>query len=129
MCLVVGLAVDYIVHLAEGYHLSKSRDRKSRVRDALEFMGVPVFSGACTTLGAAFFMLFSEIQFFFQFGIFMFCTIGFSILFSLGFFITLLGVVGPSGDQGDVVVFFKRYCCRKQLSDPQTGSNKKESTQ
>ncbi|XP_046577341.1 protein dispatched homolog 1-like [Haliotis rubra] len=128
MCLVVGLAVDYIVHFAEGYHLSKSKDRKSRVRDTLEFMGVPVFSGACTTLGASFFMLFSEIQFFFQFGIFMFCTIGFSLLFSLGFFITLLGVVGPTGDQGDIVVFFKRFCCKEQLPDPQAGGNKKEST-
>ncbi|XP_071080944.1 protein dispatched homolog 1-like [Haliotis cracherodii] len=128
MCLVVGLAVDYIVHLAEGYHLSKSRDRKSRVRDTLEAMGVPIFSGACTTLGAAFFMLFAEIQFFFQFGIFMFCTIGFSLLFSMGFFITLLGIVGPSGDQGDFVVFFRRYCCKKKPSDPQRdGVNNTES--
>jgi hypothetical protein len=51
MCLLVGLAVDYVVHLAEGYHLSLHKDRLSRTRDMLEEMGTSVFSGACTTLG------------------------------------------------------------------------------
>ena len=66
MCLVVGLAVDYVVHLAEGYHMSHARDRKGRLRHALQRMGISVFSGACTTLGASSFMLFAKIQFFFQ---------------------------------------------------------------
>ena len=66
MCLVVGLAVDYVVHLAEGYHMSHARDRKGRLRHALQRMGISVFSGACTTLGASAFMLFAKIQFFFQ---------------------------------------------------------------
>jgi hypothetical protein len=52
----------------------------------LEEMGTSVFSGACTTLGASSFMFFATLQFFMQFGVFMFCTIGFSLLFSLGLF-------------------------------------------
>ncbi len=35
MVLVVGLAVDYCVHLAEGYSRSAHSDRKNRTRDAL----------------------------------------------------------------------------------------------
>lgn len=66
LCLVAGLAVDYVVHLAEGYHMSKASDRHGRLRDALGSMGSSVLSGACSTLGASLFMLFAQIQFFFQ---------------------------------------------------------------
>ncbi|XP_070181261.1 protein dispatched homolog 1-like [Littorina saxatilis] len=107
MSLVVGLAVDYVVHLAEGYHMSQARDRKSRLMHALETMGISVFSGACTTLGASTFMLFAQIQFFYQFGIFMFCTIGFSLVFSLGLYVTVMGMVGPEGDTGDIRVLLR----------------------
>ncbi|XP_050405808.2 protein dispatched homolog 3 [Patella vulgata] len=108
MCLVVGLSVDYVVHLAEGYTMSKHKDRKSRVQDSLETMATSVYSGACTTLGASVFMLFSQIIFFFQFGIFRFFTIGFSILFSLGLFITLMGTIGPENDTGDIKAIFRK---------------------
>ena len=66
MCLVVGLAVDFVVHLAEGYHLADGNSRKVKLKSALEKMGTSVFSGACTTLGASAFMLFAKMQFFFQ---------------------------------------------------------------
>ncbi|KAK3092390.1 hypothetical protein FSP39_002236 [Pinctada imbricata] len=112
MCLVVGLAVDYVVHLAEGYHLSLHKDRLSRTRDMLEEMGMSVFSGACTTLGASLFMFLSQVQFFLQFGIFVFCTIGFSIFFSLGLFTILMGLIGPQNEIGDLRVIV-RWCKRK----------------
>lgn len=109
MCMVVGLTVDYVVHLAEGYHMSKRVDRKSRVQDMLEVMGISVFSGACTTLGASVFMFFAQIQFIIRFGIFMFCTIGFSLLYSLGLFTTVMGIFGPNGDTGDIKVLYKKH--------------------
>ena len=107
MCMVVGLSVDYVVHLAEGYHRSAHADRESRVRDMLEEVGISVFAGACTTLGASLFMLFAQILFIIKFGIFMICTIGFSLLFSLGFFTTVMGLVGPSGKTGDIKELYK----------------------
>ncbi|XP_074657388.1 protein dispatched homolog 1-like [Tubulanus polymorphus] len=110
MCLVVGLSIDYCVHLAEGYHHSLFRQRLHRLRDTLERVGVSVLSGAATTLGASVFMLFAKIQFFVQFGIFMFCTIGFSILFSLFFFVSLLAIFGPENEDCS----FQR-CCRKHF--------------
>ena len=120
MCMVVGLTVDYVVHLAEGYHLSKHTDRKSRVRDMLELMGISVFSGACTSLGASLFMVFAQIQFIIRFGIFMFCTIGFSLLYSLGLFTTLMGILGPNGQTGDIKHLYNRikgFCCSKKSKE------------
>lgn len=120
MCLLVGLAVDYVVHLAEGYHLSLHTDRKNRTRDMLEEMGTSVFFGACTTLGASSFMFFSVIQFFTQFGIFLFCTIGFSLFFSLGLFTVLMGLIGPEGEFGSLKVPYRklRACFGKKKVDP-----------
>ncbi len=102
LTLVVGLAVDYCVHLADGYVRSKKTKRVDRIRDMLRGVGVSVLSGACTTLGASSFMLGSKILFFFQFGMFMFCTIGFSILFALCFFTVVVGLIGPEGDSGSL---------------------------
>ena len=113
MCMVVGLSVDYVVHLAEGYHRSAHADRMSRVKDMLEEVGISVFAGACTTLGASVFMLFAQILFIIKFGIFMLCTIGFSLLFALGFFTTVMGLVGPSGKTGDVTELYKSLFCSK----------------
>lgn len=71
---LVGLSVDYVVHLANSYieadvedikkrhpkfaanpdtDLSPAQERELRVFGALEEMGVTVFGGACTSLGAS----------------------------------------------------------------------------
>ena len=102
LCLLVGLAVDYVVHLAEGYHLSFQPSRRLKAKDTLDHLGVSVLCGAGTTLGAAFFMLFGKIQFFLQFGTFLFCTIGFALLFSLCFFINFMALFGPQGNTGSL---------------------------
>ena len=119
MGLVVGLAVDYVVHLAEGYHLSLHKDRLNRTRDMLKEMGTSVFSGACTTLGASAFMFFAVLRFFMQFGVFMFCTIGFSLLFSLGMFTLLMGLCGPENNIGCLKTLFAKFTdkCRKKKDE------------
>ncbi|XP_045172972.2 protein dispatched homolog 1-like [Mercenaria mercenaria] len=114
MCMVVGLSVDYVVHLAEGYTLSLHHDRLSRVRDMLDLMAVSVFFGACTTIGASIFMLFTVLSFFSQFATFLLSTIGFSLLFSMGLFVTLLGIFGPEGETGNVIAIFRRICGQRK---------------
>jgi predicted RND superfamily exporter protein len=111
LVLVVGLAVDYVVHLAEGYSRSAHSDRLNRLRDALEEVGISVLSGALTTLGASMFLLIAHILFFSQFGIFMFSTIGLSILYALGFFTTMLGIMGPQNEFGSLKPLY-RWCGR-----------------
>lgn len=122
LVLVVGLAVDYIVHLAEGYSRSSHRTRLHRVQDMLTEVGISVLSGATTTLGASFFLLLAEILFFVEFGAFMFATIGFSIIWALGFFCTLLGILGPQNDFGSLKPIYswlssKCSCCRSESKD------------
>jgi multidrug efflux pump subunit AcrB len=109
LVLVVGLSVDYCVHLAEGYSRSVHKKRTGRVYDALEEVGISVLSGCCTTLGASSFLIFAQILFFTQFGAFMFATIGLSIFYSLGMFITLLGIIGPQNDIGSLWYFVRKF--------------------
>ena len=120
LVLVVGLAVDYVVHLAEGYARSHKPDRLGRVHDTLEEVGISVLSGAITTLGASFFLCFAKIIFFVQFGLFMFSTIGFSLLFSLGLFTTVLGICGPQGDTGSIMKCIRKCPC--ECCKPKTES-------
>ncbi|XP_074662875.1 protein dispatched homolog 1-like [Tubulanus polymorphus] len=105
LVLVVGLSVDYVVHLAEGYSRSVRSDRLGRVHEMLDQVGISIISGACTTLGASLFMFFAVILFFTQFGIFLFCTIGFSIFYSLLFFTAVLCTLGPQGEFGSILPF------------------------
>ena len=114
MSLIVGLAIDYVVHLVEAYHFSKQPTRLGKSHDMLSEVGVSVLSGACTTLGASFFMLLTVLMFFTQFGIFMFCTIGFSLFYSLGFFSTVIAIIGPEGDTGSIVPLYD--CIKRRIT-------------
>ena len=105
LTLVVGLSVDYVVHLAEGYSRSAHTDRRGRLHDTLVQLGISVLSGACTTMGGSAFLLLAEIMLFMQFGVFMFATILFSVVFALGFFTTMLGIIGPQGNRGSIKPF------------------------
>ena len=102
LTLVVGLSVDYVVHLAEGYSRSTHTNRLGRLHDSLAEVGISVLSGACTTLGGSAFLLLAQIILFMQFGVFMFATILFSLVFALGLFTTVLGIVGPENDRGSI---------------------------
>lgn len=99
LTLVVGLAIDYIVHMAEGFHISRKSTRKEKLLEVLHETGVSAVSGALSTLGAAVFMLFAQILFFMQFGLFVFCTVLFAIFYSMGIFVVLMALVGPETDR------------------------------
>lgn len=116
LTLVVGLAVDYVVHLADGYVRSQKQSRRDKVRETLSHVGISVLSGASTTLGASVFMLAAKILFFFQFGIFMFCTIGLSIIYALILFTTILGIFGPEGNTGSLEPFYD--WCKRKVGEP-----------
>ena len=62
----------------------------------------------------------SKILFFFQFGIFIFCTIGFSIVYALVVFTIIIGIIGPEGDKGSLMhmVGFFKSIGRKRDDDP-----------
>lgn len=108
LTLVVGLAIDYIVHMAEGFHISKKKTRKEKLLEVLHETGVSAVSGAFSTLGAAVFLLFAQILFFMQFGLFVFCTVLFAIFYSMGIFVVLMALVGPETDKFSISKFFRK---------------------
>lgn len=112
--MVVGLAVDYVVHLAEAYNVSHYVRRQDKTRDMLEKMGLSVISGAFTTFGAAAFMLGAQIQFIYEFGIFVIVTVCTSLLFSLFAFTSFLLILGPEGNTGSITALIRKCCCCKQ---------------
>ncbi len=130
LTLIVGLAVDYVVHLAEGYMVHEDQDRVARVKYTLGHVGISVFSGACTTLGSSVFLLAAKIRFFSQFGIFIFCTIGLSILYALFFFTTVLALIGPQGNTGSLRPIMRRVknfiCCKEHGVTPDSNGRQED---
>jgi len=106
---VVGLSVDYTVHLLHVYETCKEEDRVSRSRHALAEMGISVTNSAITTLLASVVLFGCGFYFFFMFGLFMFLVIGFSILMSITFLIPLCILIGPQREQGRLP-FLSRSC-------------------
>ena len=95
--IVIGLAVDYTVHLGHVYTEAHDPTRGGKMATAAAVMGVTVVAGALTTFGCAFFMFFCQLTFFTKMATLIGGTIGFSLLYSLFFFMPLLAFVGPSG--------------------------------
>jgi predicted RND superfamily exporter protein len=102
--IVIGFSVDYTVHLGHVYCESKAMTRAARMTDAATDMGVTVMGGAVTTMGAGLFMYGCQMTFFTKMATLITMTIVFSVLYSLGFFMSLCAVMGPVNGYGDVTV-------------------------
>merc|ERR1711871_1651719 len=108
--IVIGFSVDYVVHLSHMYieagHKMGMVDRTQRFTYAAEKMGQTVIGGAITTAGSGIFMFFCQLTFFSKMAVLICVTILFSFLYSLGFFMSILALVGPEGNLGDLNAYF-----------------------
>ena len=95
--IVIGLAVDYTVHLGHVYTESHAHSRGDKVRDAATVMGVTVVAGGITTFGCATFMFPCQLTFFSKMATLIGGTISFSLLYSLFLFLPLCALLGPQG--------------------------------
>merc|ERR1711904_668201 len=131
LIIVVGLAVDYSVHICHSYNEARFIDgapatRFQKTQHALTEMGVSVVSGAATTFLASLFLIGATFAFYYIFGIFMLMTVIFSLLVSLTMLPALLCILGPEGDRGDLVLFRRvigrvaetLFCCKSGKSVP-----------
>merc|ERR1712050_139952 len=100
--MVIGLSVDYVVHLADAYLESPMPDRFARTQFMLMKMGMSVLSGAATTMGASLFLCLTYNSFFFKFGLTVLFTVFSSVLTAMVFFSALMAAVGPSGNFGTI---------------------------
>jgi len=103
--IVIGYSVDYVVHLAHSYCEAKKHGfetRDERCVFAIQNMGSTVFMGAVTTAGAGSIMFLCFLYFFVKMATLICVTILFSFLFSLGFFMSVVWLIGPEGTFGDI---------------------------
>lgn len=102
-CMVIGLSIDYTLHLSHAYIHASSATRDGKVVQALTVMGITVIAGAFTTLGSALCMLPCQLTFFLRMCKLIAGTIGFSLLYALFFFMPLLALIGPSGKSKSIL--------------------------
>merc|ERR1719181_190048 len=102
LVMVIGLSVDYVVHMADAYLEAPAKDRQERTKFMLTKMGSAVLNGGITTIGAAGFMCATYIVFFKRFGIVILVTVCQSLLTSLFFFSAMMIVMGPQGTFGNI---------------------------
>ena len=99
--IVVGFAVDYVVHLGHVFLEAEVETREERFKHAVLSMGVTVIGGAGTTFGAGVIMYLCQMTFFTKMATLISMTIFFSISYALFFFMPLCALFGPSGHCGD----------------------------
>jgi len=114
---VVGLAVDYTVHLLHAYN-EQDGTREEKMQGALSTMGVSVASGAITTMGAGLMLFQCKIAFFQQYGSFIFLVILLSLLVALTNLPPLIMLLGPEGHQGEIAPLYR---LAERLSRPRHG--------
>lgn len=107
---LVGLSVDYCVHIANAYMESDKPLRADRTRDALKHMGISVSASAATTLLSASWLWACTLIFYAKFAFLITVTIVSSYLWAVVFLPCALATVGPQsgpqGEQGDLTPYY-----------------------
>merc|ERR1712066_744437 len=105
--IVIGLAVDYVIHLGHMYlevgHLGYEK-RTERWAMALKNMGSTILAGATTTFMAGLSMRLCQMSFFTQMSTLISITIVYSLIYTLFFFMCLMRIAGPEHRFGDIGV-------------------------
>ena len=126
---MVGLSVDYCAHFSEAYCHSHRRLRLGRLHHAIEHVGQSVLSGWAMSFGAAACLVPCTVVVLTQFGVIMCITTTISLVYSMGFFLPCLAIIGPQNNVGDVTHLVKtlRSYCRGRGAPVNSGNTKTES--
>jgi predicted RND superfamily exporter protein len=100
--IMIGLAVDYVVHLAADYKHSVKSTRHEKIQQAYAEMGVSILSGTVTTLGCGISLFGGKLVTFQKFAVIITATISISFVSAMLLFGSLCHVVGPQGNFGDI---------------------------
>ena len=104
LCIVImiGLSIDYCVHLAMDYKYQPYILRARKMQATYKNMGSPILAGTISTLGAGTFLFGGKLTIFMKFGVCIMCTIAVSFIVSMVFFGALMMIVGPQNGCGDI---------------------------
>lgn len=107
ICLIIilGLSIDYTVHLGNEFVYSQHRHRKYKMKQAYKNIGVSIFGGAVATFGAGAFLYGAELMLYEKFAIIICSTIVISFIVSMIFFGAMMHIFGPMRGCGDVLYF------------------------
>ena len=100
LTILVGISVDFSLHLAEAFTRSHFTHRGLRGVDAVSRVGYPIFSAAFTTLSAVLPMLWCQITILVNFAQIIPLCISASLVYGLHFFAPMLMILGPNTPGG-----------------------------
>ena len=96
LTILVGISVDFSLHLAESFTRSHFTSRGLRGVDAVSRVGYPIFSAAMTTMSAVMPMLWCQVQVLVRFGQIIPLCIVMSLVYGVHFFLPMLMSFGPN---------------------------------
>jgi len=114
--MVIGLSVDYVIHLGHMYVVAGQEgieSRQGRFRFSATKMGPTIIAGSVTTGGSALTMFLCQLAFFTKMATLIVMTIASSIAFSLFFFLPMLLLLGPEKNYAQWTEWFK--CSRHKI--------------
>lgn len=127
--MIVGLSVDYAIHLGHMYtHAAKEvglSSREDRFQYSAVAIGPTVVAGAATTLFAGVFLFGAQLIFFAKMGVLLTLTVCCSLFFSLFFLMGFLAALGPENSTGDVSKLTK-YCKKSSAKEDSPTSQQVE---
>ena len=93
--IIIGLSVDYVVHLSATYIHTPFNDRHARMKQAYTEMGTSIASGTLTTFGSGVMLFGGQFTTFQKFAVLITSTIVFSFLMSMFLFGSIMHIMGP----------------------------------
>jgi len=121
--IVIGFSVDYTIHLGHMFDHARYEGivgRADKFAFAVRKMGPTVLAGAITTAGSCSFLLACQLTFFSAMGQLIIMTVGYSLAYSLFFFMPLLSLAGPEDHTGNIMSAYRRVrktCRRGEAAD------------
>ena len=107
-----GLAADYTVHIAHAFIHTSITGSYERAQGAFSKLLTPLAAGGLTTLAAVLPLFFCNLLLFNRFGAFIAALVLCSFINAAVFFILLLLIAGPDGDEGSMLSL---RCFRKSM--------------
>ena len=100
--IIIGFAVDYVIHLAADYTHSPAKTRNGKITQAYREMGISITSGMITTAGCGFFLFGCTFNIFTRFAVVLSSTCCIAYVASMILFGGLCHVAGPQDGFGDL---------------------------
>jgi predicted RND superfamily exporter protein len=100
--IIIGLSVDYVVHLATDFQHSAHKGRSDKIKQAYTEMGVSIMSGTITTFGSGAALFGGKVVTFRKFAVLITSTITISFMMSMLLFGAICHICGPENGYGDL---------------------------